>query len=319
MLVFTAPAITRRALNPAQTFVTGRSFEMGITIPTYNGTPCTDLQGHHVAQPTVEVRRNGNVSLKQTTYRSAARITNIPAHTIHSPIVLPPFPINGAWIVGNVPGNMIKDLLTEICNRRRRDGQTVNNHFDPQKNQRLITLGNRYSLVIRLLPDADRFMRHIEFHEYQHISDHRWLAKQIIGRWDDWLRGAMGKIIVSKMSSGADIGAIASGYEYSIGAQRIIMYWARVAAYSGDLYHETDEGASAILNIVSVNDKTVTVSMRPKRIIHTRPDINNPEPHRSMAVKARNIDGTEIDIAYGEPEIFPLSKWVSIESRYYTR
>lgn len=83
------------------------------------------------------------------------------------------------------------------------------------------------------------------------------------------------------------------------------MYWARTAAYSGDLYHETEQGDAPVMAVESITENFVAVAIRPKTIIFSAPDIDRPVPYGRMAVKARNIDGTEIDITYGEPAPFP--------------
>jgi hypothetical protein len=325
VLTFTAPVINYRAQNPATIFVKDGAVEMGETIPTYNGTPCIQLQAQHVASPICQYQHNlapGVITLGGITYRSAALVTGLPAHTIASPVDLPPAPVGDYWMEPNVLGARIVELLTMICQKRERSGQGVNEGLDPRKNNRLIDPLKTYTFKFKIEPDGQSFMSHIEFHEYQHIADHRWLAQQIIGRWDSFLSdlhqgGNAGtrKMVVSTRPQGT-LG-LANGFTYSIGVPRIMMYWARVAAYSGDLYHDTDQGAPPVLRVEQVAGDDVIVVLRAKQMLTERPDILNPKPHREMAVKSQNIDGTEMALGYGAPGPFPPVTWRQLTDRHW--
>lgn len=287
------------AQNPAEIFAQSGAVEMGFTEPRYNGKAITAVGNADALTPTVAVNR-ANIIVGGVTYLSSAQVTALPNHQISWPMNLPPNPVNGMWTALNkVSGLVITERLNAIVTSRRRAGANIKANLDPQQNPRLISARTQYRFHFKLEPDAATFMHHVEYHELQHAADHKWLAERVIGWWDVWLGELLQNQITVVSSSPSGLDTLAKGFDYSTVGQKIILYWCRVADYSGDLYHDTDEGAPPVLNIEQVTGEDVFATIRPKRIIYQKPDLNNPRPHREMQVKTRGIDGTEARLEYG--------------------
>jgi len=223
-LAFQSPIETLRSSNPATELATQTNPEvLGFTAPHLNGEimlqraqlpPPRDLSG-----PEIETI-NGAFGWQ-------ARVRKPPFNTVSWKIELPPRPVNGVWTASRpVPAGLLRPPLARVPG------------IDLQK---LPSTGD-FTLVLRPLPDADSFYKHIVWHEYQHVADHRWLAREIIGPWDEWYTIAHEKGLRFQRSSMADAINATRLTQYAESTIRIARYWQAALYDSGNLYHKPGLG-----------------------------------------------------------------------------
>lgn len=303
--------------NPAEVFATTGAVEMGLTEPRYNQTAVTQVQANVVTSPVVQITRNPIIIGTQR-FPNSARVISVPNHNINWPMFLPPRPVDGTWTAQTkISGHLVKARIEAVLTSRRRANRKVKEQFDPAVNRRLLDPRKLYTVQLKPEPDPETFMNHIKNHEYQHAADHKWLAERIIGWWDAWLTELMQRQITVVARNGVE--GLGSGFSYSIGVPRIIMYWCRMANYSGDLYHDTRAGEYPVLNVESVEDEHVVFTIRPDQIIYEKPNLINPLPHKEMKFKTKNLDGTEVNLVYGaaNPNPFSDSHWNKLTATHW--
>lgn len=321
MLTMNPPVTVVRVKNPAQNFVDDNEMLFGYSEPSYNGTPVTQLDQTIAARQAVQttINRNTPIAVAGRTYQSNLMVTGVPNHTITWQISMPPAPVSGGWEAADVPGLRIKELVNQINTRRQRDGLEVTEAMKPENHPMRFKKTARMTLRFEPYPNATEFMTHIMNHELQHVADHMWLAKKVIGRWDDVLMMMLNQHItlLDRTREGTNIVGIVNLFGYATGSARIPLYWKICTIDSGELYHETEEGADPVAKVVQITDTTVTVQLRPKKMITVAPNITiNPQPHQSFAVKGDRIDGIELRMEAGMPA--PFTKGIrKIHLRYY--
>jgi hypothetical protein len=280
----------------------------GLAEPTYNGTPVSQLTLVHTAgqNPQTTINRRMPITIRGTLFRSNLMVTQVPNHVISWNVEMPPDPVNGGWEASGVPGRVLRERLEQINTRRLRDGLLVTDGMKPETYARYFRKDARMTLRFEPAPSPEVFMAHVYNHELQHVADHRWLAKTIIGRWDDVLMKMLNEHItlLGRESDATDISGLGTLFGYATSGARIPIYWKICAIDSGELFHETDAGAIPEARIVQITESTATVRIQPRQLITEAPDLVNPTPHQPLAVKGQNIDGIELHLLAGNPAPF---------------
>jgi hypothetical protein len=190
---------------------------------------------------------------------------------------------------------------------------------DPRHEQTLegIADGEACTLVFRCHPGFEALYNHTYHHELQHIADHIWLTRQILGRWDAILEEMhrAGKIVVGRR--GTDVADLGSLFSCSRDTRAIFSYWWTAMKRSGFKFHATDKGAGPIARLVDVAGTTVVVELRVRRLITRSPDLVHATPHEELRVKGCDISGNEADLAYGTLEKLRF-RLVPVRSPFYT-
>jgi hypothetical protein len=150
-------------------------------------------------------------------------------------------------------------------------------------------------------------MDHIRWHEYQHCADHRWLAEQIIGPWDDWLDTARAKNLRFRAANIIQLRTeVGIPGDYATGATRILRYWQSAIGQSGTLYHQTNLGRIPRLRIsklvgtprINTGMMELHLTVEATQRIVAPVDHNSP-PHTFFTLRplGHPIDGNEGNLA----------------------
>jgi hypothetical protein len=322
-LVFQPPVQTHRApgINPAESLATTGDLEFGLTVPQYNGIDITQLQAHHITDPTTHTNLAA-LNISGRNFNASLRVTALPVHDISWPMILPPQPIGGVWTANTQPtGRELLDKLRIISMSRAEVNKPLPEDMDIFNNKKLLNARTRYTLRVKPLPSAHEFMEHVAFHECQHVADHRWLAERIIGWWDDWLQELVTQQINVVTTRGFAGLAVSTGFGYATGVWRIIKYWCTAAAQSGNLYHTIPAGKHPVLGISEITDNSITVTVTPREILRVQPDMVNVAPHREMRFSVRDLNGNEPPLTYATAAVNPFldAHWDKVDAQHWAR
>ena len=162
---------------------------------------------------------------------------------------------------------------------------------------------------VRLIPrpSAPAFMDHLLAHEYCHVLDHAWLARNIIGPLSDWQDAFLNCQFVanSKFSfRNVDIAGTAET------THRIMEYWQRAIEQSGNLFHRTAAGAHPVIRVERIaraNDirsiGEIDFSVTPALLLQNMGcDTSLAMPHcapdRVFKIATGRIGGNEPELTY---------------------
>jgi len=303
-LAFSPPIETRRASNPATELATrGRNAELlGYTEPRLNGQVM--VQGNLLGELPPRVMNDPDIRvlpLAQPQGWWEARVRQ-PFNTVSWQIELPPDFVDGVWTAQQlVGGAALKGSLAHLLN------VDIPSH------------GN-WLLKIRPLPDPVAFFNHIRWHEYQHVADHRWLAQQIIGPWDEWYSTAQEKALKFQRKSKVELESSLKLKQYTESTIRIVRYWQAALYQSGDLYHHTRLGSTPILQVARVQPPTqndpngeLELTIEATERILSRITMDS-HPHTTFGLKPitiwapfgagnMNLSGNEPKITKGAPVV----------------
>ncbi|MEP7120225.1 MAG: hypothetical protein ABJE95_04905 [Byssovorax sp.] len=313
LVIDTSPVIIEASMNPAETFAQSGAILLGLTTPLYNGQRL-DVPPRTVLQPEIRV---APLRPPIDGFRYQAEITGVPRHVVRWRIQMPPTlpPGSRGWVAGNVYAKKLKRLIAALAQWNRSTGVEV----DPRHEQVLADIpdGEACTLVFRCHPGFEALHHHTYHHELQHVADHIWLTRQILGRWDAILEEMHreGKIVVGRR--GTDVADLGSLFSYSRDTRAIFSYWWTAMKRSGFKFHGTEEGASPVARVVDVAGNTVVVELRIRRLITRPPDLVHAAPHGDFQVRGCDISGSEADLSYGTPEKLRF-RLVPVRSPFYT-
>lgn len=290
------PVIVRGSVNPADGLVHNGVVLLGTTIPCYNGERLT-RPPRRVLAPIASVSR---LRPPVSGFAFQAHITSMPRHRVHFRVELPPDPAGGRWTALRAPGSRLKALVAGLFEHQRSLGEGI----DPALERAIRAMPDAAACTLEIVcrPSGAEFMQHVLHHELQHVADHVWLTRQILGRWDGALEEICraGKVLVSRR--GFDLAAIPNLFDYASGVQAIFTYWWRTMMWSGARFHGTEEGAEPRLRVERVDERSVVLAISARRPMARPPDLRHARPHREFRVKGQWISGTETSLEYGAPE-----------------
>lgn len=301
--------------NPATMLVPNSAPEFGITIPHYNNLPAFRSAGRFggsgqplpMSTPVVADIVNANVP----GYSFQGTMTARAEHDIAWQIHLAARPQNGiAWETRTHESHRLWKFIEALfMNDQKLVNEDCRKWVTEWRYLSRFTITRE--LTVRLIPrpSAHAFMEHLLAHEYQHVEDHAWLARKIIGPLSDWQDQFLQRQFLANSKLNFHSVNLANTAET---ATRIMEYWQRAMEQSGELFHHTPAGAHPIIRVERIvredrNDGRTTgevdFSVTPALLLSNLGcALDGPRPHcgpdNLFKIATSKIGGNEPTLSY---------------------
>ena len=303
--------------NPARSFIEEGAPDFGYTEVTYNNQSALirrsgrgGLAPISVSAPTLQV----TALPPGHAYNWRATIQTQEQHDIGWRIHLPPRPRGQYWSHMLREGARLWSLLDRYLVKRP---DVFANGTEawlrrPELMRLFTTPPGPWEIRMYPGPNVDAFMGHILAHEYQHVEDHAWLANAIIGPLDDWHAAHAGTTFFAYEKSNL-YGVILAGYAETY--ERILRYWQNAIVDSGDLFHNSPQGAHPVMRIVNIQRENrigepglIEIEVEPQtRMIYWGFDLDDPDCHPERFAGGDCFRITNGKLGGNEPAITRMS------------
>lgn len=293
--------------NPAQSFVEDGAPDFGFTEPFYNGKSAISEKQRGISVP---MDFDATVVTLTEDNGFTAKITKCAEHYFSWVISLPEWPNLGYWHHFTNNGPQILKVLKECMSKRSEIfSPLARGWFTNPENQNILNQHtSQWQVRIIPLPGVQQFMSHILAHECQHVEDHAWLAKEIVGPLNSWHQDNINTKFTSPKKDDLHGVRLANT---AVGNQRIFSYWQRAIIESGHLYHRTPEGGHPTINIMNiakghkVTDRgLIEITVTPTLLLHCDGSVPPvPTPHcykrgQVFTVYQTEFNGNEPALTY---------------------